>query len=400
MTYFSKLLEICNQISAVSDKVLDEFLLYYSAEREGLDNEMDQRLRRFKHVIKEFDKSWINMIKAQYIGHRIFKKNGFIKKYLQHAAIKELLPEQQSFLRQQSATPWRYSFSTITGNPQKDFYQMEDAFTGEAYLTYSPSISKILSDGSVSLWFNLIGFNGSCWQSYGPVTSFAGFHPDDIFFFATELNPAIETDEDLTADIENNPIPYLMLMSGSQYPFIFHGKDEMLQVFARHSLASFDSGKLKKDFKTEYAKGFYRISHGIWSDHPHFAEAYYAEEQQLLLLSALTDRGFQVLVAALNKHGFGLPAEPDIRVHLPMLQSTRFILGKEINLNPYAEIFEIEPEPAVKEEIDKLNRLLALALPVINAGREPDIQALAKEAGVDEATARELLNQTMGRINK
>ncbi len=148
MENFNELRKVCKETSAISGKVIDEFLLYYSAQREGLDKEMDQRLLRFRHVTKEFEKSWINLIKAQYIGHRIFRKNGFIKKYLQHAAIKELPAEQRIFLERQAAIPWRYSFSMITGNPETDFYEMEDAFTGESYLVYSPSISQILSKGA------------------------------------------------------------------------------------------------------------------------------------------------------------------------------------------------------------------------------------------------------------
>jgi hypothetical protein len=52
-------------------------------------------------------------------------------------------------------------------------------------------------------------FNGACWQTFGPVVPFRSFQPDDIFFFATELNLFIETEEDLMADVEENPFPYL-----------------------------------------------------------------------------------------------------------------------------------------------------------------------------------------------
>ncbi len=400
MEDFKELLKICKDSSAILGKVVDEFLLYYSAHREGLDKEMDHRIAPFRQVTKSFEKSWLNMIKAQYISHRIFKKNGFIKKYLQHAAIKELPPQQRNFLKQQSEMPWRYSFSTIIGNPETDFYEMKEAFTGESYLLYSPSVSQILSKGPVSLWFCLIGFNGACWQTYGPLVSFASFGPDDIFFFATELNGAVVTDEALLTDLENNPLPYIMLICGSMYPFTVHGKDKILQVFAEQFLNSFDSSNLKKDFKIEYAGNVYRISFGDWSDAPHFAQAYYAEEEQRLLISALTDRGFHALVTALNRHGFTLSTEPDIRVQLSMLFSAKHILGKDIQLNPYEDLFKIEPEPAAQEQINKLNHLFELALPIINAGQQPDIKALAKEAGVDEATARELLKDILDRFDQ
>jgi hypothetical protein len=59
----------------------------------------------------------------------------------------------------------------------------------------------------------------------------------------------IETEEDLIADVEENPFPYLMLISASRYPFTIHGEDEILQLIAEHRLEVFDSGGLKKDFK-------------------------------------------------------------------------------------------------------------------------------------------------------
>jgi hypothetical protein len=65
-----------------------------------------------------------------------------------------------------------------------------------------------------------------------------------------------------------------------------------------------------------------------------------------------------------------------------------------------AKPYEIQSTPGEREMMKKLNRLLSLALPVINAGKEPDIESLAKEAGVNAETARDLLTHTMSRIDK
>jgi hypothetical protein len=314
--------------------------------------------------------------------------------------VKALEPEQLNYLKQQSAHAWRYSFSEITAHPEGDFYEMEDVFNGEIFLLYSPSVTSILATESVTLWLNLIGFNGSCWQSYGPVLSFQGFQPDDIFFFATELNPRIETEEDLMNDIEANPFPYLMLINGSRYPMTLHGKDKIVQVLAEHSLEAFESSGLKKDFKVEYAKGVYRLTPEAWGEAPHFAAAYFEEDKKTLLLTSLTDRGFRELTNQLNAHGFSLSADPDIRVQPAMLTAIKSILKKDLHLNPYEKLFERKSTPGEQEMTKKLNRLLSLAIPLINAGKEPGIDALAKEAGVDTETARELLAHTMGRIGK
>ncbi len=399
MTDFVRLLAKCKEVSTVSAKVVDEFLIYYAASREGLEKEMDQRLARFRMVTTGFQKSWINLIKAQYICHRIFKENGLIKKYLTHAAVKALPEEQQIFLQLQSAVPWRYSYSIVIANPKQDFYEMEDVFNEETFLLYSPSISRILSEHPVALWFNLIAFNGSCWQSYGPVMHFKGLEPVDIFFFSTELNPGIDSVDALMEDIEGNPFPYLMLLGASNTPFVIHGDDQLLHVIAEHPMAEFNSSKLKKAFVLEYSPGVYRMKPSVWSEAPHFATAYYDEKKKMLLLTSLTDGGFQALVDLLNKNGIDIPDEPDIRVNFSMLRSIKEILGKDVLLNPYEKLFEVKSAPADNEVMARLNRLLSLALPYINSGQEPDVEAIAKEAGVDIKTAKELLGHSIKRIN-
>ena len=399
MADFVRLLEKCKATTVLSNSVVDDFLLYYAGSREKLEKEMDQRLARFRKITKDFPQNWINLIKAQYICHRIFKENGLIHKYLTHAAVKALPKEQLAFLQLQSAVPWRYSYSVITANPEKDFYEMEDVFNGESFLLYSPSVTQILSQHPVALWFNLIAYNGSCWQTFGPILHFKGFEPDDIFFFATELHPGIETEVDLYADIEKNPFPYLMLFSASNFPFTMHGDDPILQVIAEHSLDAFDS-KARKDLQLEYVPGVFRIKPSVWGKPPHFAAAYYDEQKKTILLTALTDRGFHGLVTRLNKYGLNLPKEPDIRVHLTAMVAIKNILQREVELNPYEKLFEVESKPADKDMIARVNRFISLALPFINCGQELDLVKLANEAGIDIDTARDLLQHSMGGIKK
>lgn len=49
------------------------------------------------------------------------------------------------------------------------------------------------------------------------------------------------------------------------------------------------------------------------------------------------------------------------------------------------------------EEIEKLNAFIRLVLPDINAGRQPDIETMAKKAGLDVETARDVMKQVMGK---
>jgi hypothetical protein len=157
---------------------------------------------------------------------------GLIRKILNHSAIRRLKQEEIRLLEFQAAHPWKFSFSIIKEIPADDFYVMEDVFREEEYLLYSPGITRTHADQTIILWFNMIGFNGSCWQSYGPIGAYRSFEPDDIFFFATELEPGIADVNSLLIHLESNPMPYMMLLSGANYPLVFNKKQQVLQCMA------------------------------------------------------------------------------------------------------------------------------------------------------------------------
>ncbi len=47
----------------------------------------------------------------------------------------------------------------------------------------------------------------------------------------------------------------------------------------------------------------------------------------------------------------------------------------------------------------KMNHFLQLVLPYINSGQQPDVDAMAREAGVDPREAREVLESAMERFS-
>ncbi len=397
---FEKIKRICERNSVLSAKVIDDFLLYYAANRDKLEPEMEKRFARFKHVTGKFQKEWIARLKAQYIAHKIFRHDGLIKGYLNHAALKKLGTEEQKYLENQSERPWRFSFSVIRGRLAEDFFEMEDVFTDEGFLLYSPGVTRILDSQSAILWLNLIAYNGSCWQSFGPIGSYSSFEPDDIFFFATELNPDINGEEELLADLESNPVPYMMLLSGAVTPLIYNKKDQLVHVTAEYPMDSMNTKKLTGSFKTEYNDGVYRLSLKRWSTPPHFAQAYYNEIEKTVFLSSMTDRGFIALANELNKYGYTFSTDPFLRVNLSMLTISSDILKRNIRVNEYDDRFTKETPPSDREVIDKLNRFMELVLPEINAGRQPDIEELALKAGLDKQTALDIFNHLKGRIDK
>jgi hypothetical protein len=398
MTDFKKLKETCDANSKFSTEVIDNFLLNYAAAKDNLSREFDQKIAVYKHITQPTDKSWVNLMKSQYIIHKVFKADGLLRKYLNHSEVKRRPAEHQEFLIQQSATPWRFSFSIITGNPAQDFYQMEDVFSGDSFLVYSRQTTAILKEQSAMVWFNLIAFNGSCWQTFGPLGAYQSFDPDDIFFYATEVNPRIDSEESLLQDLERSPLPYLLLLSGSRLPSTMNKRDEILILTAEHPVETLDTSKLAADFKVEYNDGVFRLSLEEWTAPPHLADAYYDEEENLLTVTSMTDRGFFAFINKLNAFGLNLPPDAQVRIHPSMLITTERILKRKIVLNPYDKLFKKEASPSDKATFDKLNVFLKNVIEAVNAGKKPDFDTLAKEADVDPDSAREIALHTIARI--
>jgi hypothetical protein len=398
MTDFEELKKICDRRTTMSARVVDEFLVYYAAEKDHLAREFDQRIGSYRHITQQLDPSWVRRLKSQYIIHKVFKANGQIRKYLNHVEIKRIPVEDQEFLKEQGDYPWRFSFSVIIENPHPDFYRMQDVFTGEVFLLYSRSVTEVLKEQPVNLWFNLIGSNGSCWQSFGPVIGYQSFDADDIFFFATEIDPRIGDEDMLLADVEKNAVPYMLLLMGSRSPVTVDGNDELFMLYSEHDIASIDTERLKTDFTIQHRDGVYRLSPEIWNQPPHLADVYYDEREKLLAVTSTTERSFDAVITILNQHGIDIPADPGVRVRPTMLVTAEQILKKVILFNPYEDLFQEESTPESKAEVEKLNILLGLALPEINAGRKPDIEALARQTGVDVAVAEQVLASAMERI--
>ncbi|MEX2514091.1 MAG: hypothetical protein WD398_14390 [Cyclobacteriaceae bacterium] len=398
MEDYKQIKTLCQKNSDATFKILDEFLLYYAAEKDKLGKEADRRLGTYRHITQKLDKSWYNLLKSQFIIHKVMKKDGLVHKYLNHVALQNRDPSQKEWLEEQSATPWRFSFAIIDEKVAEDFYRMLDVFTGENYLLYSTSMSDTLKEGPRELWFNLIGFNGSCWQTYGPLAGYRSFGPDDIFFFATELNPSIADDEDLMADVERNPVPYMMLFSGSDLPLTVHEAHPLVIALSELEGVSLEAKNLEKDFNHDYLNGVHKLSLKGWELQPHFSVAYYDETDHILQITALTEMGYLKLVEVLNTYEMDLDEVPDIQVKPSMLNTTGDILKRKIELMPYELLFESQQDPASEAELEKINHLMELALPDINAGKMPDIDGLAKKVGLDSETTREILEQVMGKL--
>lgn len=400
MKKFNKIRERCNEDSRLLETTVDEFLLYYAGERFKLAPQFDKKVARFRHVTRDLEYSWINMFKSQYIGSEIFKEGGLINKVINHSALNHLSEDEKCFLKEQIEHPWRFSFSRIIDNPAVDFYQMEDVMSGEVNLFYSPSITSILGSNQVRLWFTLSNFNGMCRQCYGPVMHFSGFEKEDIEFYATEVNNGdwISDSGELMDIVHQNPIPFQMLIHGSMLPFVFHKEHQFVKNYAEYSDDSFDASVFKDQFKVEYADSVYRMSLHEWSEYPHFAQVYYDEKEEALFLMALTDLGFVKLAETMNELGYQISKTPDFRVNQGMVSTSEFILKRKPKTFEYDQPFSVESE-GDEERSDKINQVMAEIIPDINAGKMPDVERLAKQAGMETEELRDLVEQLMEKVH-
>lgn len=405
MEDFLKIKKVCEENTAFTVEVLDKFLLYYAAEKDKLGKEADKRLQVYRHITQKLGNQWLNMLKSQYIIHRVMKQGGLISKYLKHAAIANLDQRNRDWMASQAENPWRFSFAIVKDQPEKDFYQMEDVFSGEEYLLYSPSLKDIINkDGMKELWFNLIGYNGLCWQTYGPLSGYSSFGPDDIFFFATELNPLIEDESDLIKDVDKNPVPYMMLFAGSTQPLVVHKEEELVMVITEEKCTIPKIQELETDFHLSYTGGVYRLGLKEWESSPHFSVAYYDEKEQTIQATALTEKGFERLVDALNKYDLNIDKVADIYLRPSMHATAEEILKRKIELMPLELLFESENEEELDEELQKLNDLIEIAVPAVNAGEEPDLEAIAAKLGLDfennKETIEKIITDLKNKVNK
>lgn len=385
----------CERNSRISERVLDDFLLAFTAKHHGLGKKMLRHFATYRDVTSLLEKADVEMLESQFIIHKVFREGGLIEKFLRHPALDYFQGEERDFLIRGLEVPWRFSFAQIKGEPAEDFFLMEDVFSGEEYLLYSPGMTRIKAMNNILLWFNLAGFNGSCWQSYGPIAAYQCFGPGDVFFFATEKNSEIEDEAEICTDVEADPLPYMLLISGAAYPRTFHEEDEVIYLMAEYDLESLDSAGLKKSFKSEFDSGVYRFSSDTSGLHPHFAQVYFDENEKILLFTAMTETGFQNLIRDFNAFGYAYPETPYLRVRPQMVVTAEPILKTKIILNEYDGLFHEDTDPGVAEELDKMNAFVKLVLDDINAGWTPDIDAAVRKTGVSRETAEDMVRMLM-----
>lgn len=386
---FKDLLRICDQNSRDGDEVLD-WIMFYAGQYGKLKKKFDDFVKKYPQVFRKMPEANYGMFISQYIIHEVFKKGGLLKTYLNHSSVKSLPPDHYDFLKKQLDRDWHYCYFAVLDNPQGDFYQVINVFPQERFLIYSPGMTRTLNDQPVMLFAGLISSNGHCYQSFGPLLGFCSIDPDDIFYYATEWEESLETDEEVQQYIQDNLLNFILLSNFAHIPLAVHKEHEIVLTQSIIDLEKFSSDGMQKDFTIGFNAGVYRIQLKGYETFPHFAVAYYDESSKELHCSSMTDEGYTKLSEKLISFGIPCSPYPDQRIHITMQTVISEIFKKDVFADPYSDFSPEQEEPSDPETLKTLNNFIAALVEKINNNESPNLKKMAKEFRVPLETAKEL----------
>ncbi|MFH1760049.1 MAG: hypothetical protein ABIA63_03010 [bacterium] len=173
MTDYQRIKTICEESSRNLKSFFDDFLMYYSDEREGFSKIFVDKIKPFRSIITKMPQEWIPTLCSQYIAHKIFKQGGLAGKYMNNAKVQKRPAREIEYFKYQAEHPWRFSFAAIERCVAENFFEMRDVITEQPFLLYSKGQTDIADDIPVTFFFHLIGFNGHCWHTsrdFSPLT--------------------------------------------------------------------------------------------------------------------------------------------------------------------------------------------------------------------------------------
>lgn len=388
------MLEQCEKNSEIIGELIDNFLVPYVIARENLYREFQNTASRYRDVIRKMPEGWEGFSMTQYACLKLFKRDGLAAKYINHSALKTRSAEEIAFMKFQIDHPWRFSFFRVKPLPEAFFFTLTDVFTGEAFTVYSKGIDSILkAKGSLSMLLLLIGFNGLCWQTYGPLAHFIGIQPFDIFYFATLLDAGVKHYEDVPELIEGNPLHFMVLYCGAELPSVISRGHSLIYCKSELKKIDLDPEKLSCKALVRKVQHIYKITLPDTEDFPHYGACYYHSKKRHLVVTATTESAYTMMAELMGEHGVSVPMRPRIFITPGMIS----ILRKDLKMNidytgPYEKTFAgPEPDKEEKAFLKKINAVMRDVVEASNAKRPVDAAALAHRHDVEIETVNQLI---------
>lgn len=384
-----KILYTCERSSMFSHQMVDNLLVPLLEKETGVGAEFSSRLRReYGHIEEKLPGAWHFGVGEQFIAYKLFGREGLAKGLLNHPQVKKRSNRERDYLKSQLFRPWYYAFIRVLEDLGNDLFTVFDLLSQEELLLYSPGIAQYEAEGSHSMYFTLLSYNGQCHQTYGPIAYFRGIQPGDLLFYARQLGENVPDYGVLQEKIAEDPLPFLVLFIGGNFPLTVKGSDIFTITQSEIKLAQVDPVQWQDSFLIEEAGGVYQFGLKRWRMSPHFCHCYFSLQDQRLIISAGTERGYERLVEELAKLSLEVPQVPEITVTMAGIIVSEDILQREVELNPYERLFVALPSGQEQETLDKANNFMSLLLPYLNSKEPYDLAELAQEAGIglDEAT--------------
>ncbi|WP_373521074.1 hypothetical protein, partial [Aquiflexum sp.] len=210
------------------------------------------------------------------------------------------------------------------------------------------------------------------------------------FYYATEWNQSIETDDEIHQYIQDNLLNFILLSIYINYPLTYHREHQVVLVRSFIDLEEFNSEALKDGFLVGYNAGVYRMQLKGYESFPHFAVAYYDEGLKELHCSAMTEEGYGKLSEKMDNCGIPCSPYPQQRLHLSMKTAISEIFKKEVLADPYSDLFPEQKESVDPKTLNTLNDFISALVEKFNNNETPDLKKMAKEFGIPLETAKEL----------
>ncbi len=372
-----------------------------------MDNRFNSEAIKYREAATNLPGSIIDGLQDQYIANQILKEGGLINKYLKEMDFPGPTDQGIQYLKGFLKHPMRYIFFEIMEELGHDLYEVWNPFTEEELLVYSPAMTTTIKEagGIISIWLIMGNYNGKCFETYGPVIPFKALTFFDIDYFALHNNFNLYREKNgISKDLNQNPVPYLMLVNGCELAMIANRGEDFLYFLKAKELNSLpDHNRLKKNFAIEYKEDIYKLTPHGYGEFPHFARAYFIEESSELKLLSFSETGFEEMIKAFEIHGITVEDNPDFILHPYTPNLTSMILDIDASPDQFVEIFEDaegENTPEEDEQLESLNELMGLIVEAYNNGIKPNLKKYADEVGVPEEVAEQLYKVLKDKIGQ